>query len=271
MSQLLLQISFNHLLYFTLFLSFLVLGLIIYNIKLSKTITKITQTVFSTRREQEQRYTILESIVSQLSINAPSSEKSYVREIQEILEGFSLNLNKKVNITLKNERDNWHEKFAILLSVLDVTEEELKHERDLVFKDSWASITELRQKSQLLFKDMKEDGIFYRTQSLWLLSNISMQEKNHEEAFDYLLAALKLSYESKPVLPVTHKLVWKIARKLVDCTHVLDKETQSVALKKFHINPKQIAHLYQEYNPTGQEQALFQNIQSWANQISYFI
>lgn len=273
METFLASISFNHLIFSIFILFIIILALLIYTLKLSKKIKSLQETIFSVQRDFDHKQTVVESIVSKITTGTPlathpaTQEQHITQKITQLLQQFSLKLNRKMYDSFKQEHAVWNEKFSILLTLLGKTEDDLKKVREHVFKDSWTSISELRQKSQLLFNDMKEDGIFYRMQSLLLISNLSAQQNQEVEAFRHTIAALKLYYESKPVLPLSHKITWKVGAALIKCTTYLDPNIQKEILRKFNITPKQILSLFQELDYADTHPELLQEIHIWVNHI----
>ncbi len=250
---------------------FIIIALFILCIYLNKKVSTLTKIVFSLQRSVDHRYSVLEGAISQMaqeisSDNLTPEDKHTNQVIENLLHKFSIRLNKKIHEKLQSEQDIWQDKFSVLLSLMGKTDDDLQQEIDVYFKDSWTTITELRQKSQLLFNDMQEDGIFYRMQSLWLLSNLNHQQTDNYESFRYCVAALKLYADFKPKLPLSQKITWKIGDSLLVCYPHLDTHQQQEILKKFHLSAQDILDLFQDLDST--ESHTLQQIQIWYNQLT---
>jgi len=248
--------------------------LIIYSIILTKQYKYIKQEFFTLHRSIKQKETILENAVSRISEGVPLSknpaeqEKVLLKKIETLIYNFSIKLNGTLYEKFQEEKNIWNDKFSVLLHSLGKTERELKYSRDNIFKDTWISITELRQKSQLLFIDMKEDGIFYRIQTLWFLSDLSIQQKQYYEAWRHLIASLKLCHTSNPTLPITHTLVWKMAELLYNSSELLSKVEQKEILYKFQISSQEILEYFHTLENSDPHIEIIQKIQIWNNQLS---
>lgn len=255
-------------------LLFFIIILFIKNRHLSKKITHLERQFFTFERNIDQKNNILENVTARLTggmpvnLNPKEREKKLLHTIQDLMNDFSIKFNRSVQTSLASERDLWNNKFSVLLHALGKTEKELIESRDILFRDTWVSITELHQKSQLLFQDMKEDGIFYRTQSLWMLGSLSLHQNQYIDAFRHFVAALKLFYDGKPSLPLTVSIMWKIAFDFCNCSLNLDKKSQKDILSKFHITPHDIVSLYQMLDNKDSHTELLQKIRIWHNNIS---
>lgn len=248
--------------------------LAIYNIFLTKQLNQLKQILFSLHRSTEQKETILENTVSRIAEGVPLSknpaeqEKLLLKKVEDLIHNFSAKLNRIIYDILKDERNIWNDKFSVLLHSMGKNVFDLKHSRDIIFKDSWTSITELRQKSQLLFIDMKEDGIFYRIQTLWLLSDLCLQQKQYQIAYRHLIAALKLCLTSQPSLPITHTLTWKIATTLYTSAEYLTKKEQEELLYKFQLSSQEIVDYFHSLENSDPHIEIIQKLQIWNNQLS---
>ncbi|MDK2818701.1 MAG: hypothetical protein KFW21_04555 [Spirochaetota bacterium] len=255
-------------------ISVIIIILFIYYIRLSSKIKQLSEALFSLQRSVNHKETIFENTISKLAQNLPldnhpaTQEKHISNIIEQLLNKFSIQLQRKIQDNFQDEQDIWHDKFTILLTILGKTEQDLRQNRDELFKKSWISITELRQKSQLLFNDMKEDGIFYRMQSLWLLSDLEAQKQFYYDSFRYSIAALKLYQDSKPTLPLSQKIAWKVGENLADISTKLDKQSQQKNLKKFNLTMPQVLEIFQELENTSSNIEVFQKIRLWNNQFT---
>ncbi len=253
---------------------FVVIALLIFCIYLNKKVSTLSKTIFSLQRSVDHKDTILENAITQMAKEMPSDsqltshDKHTHKIIETLLHKFSVRLNKKIHEKLQLEQSIWQDKFSILLSLMDKTEDDLRQERDEYFKDSWATITELRQKSQLLFNDMQEDGIFYRMQSLWLLSNLNHQQNNNYEAFRYCVAALKLYSDFRPKLPLSQKITWKIGDSFVECYQNMDATKQQEILKKFQMSGEDVLDLFQDLESFESNTNTLQQVRIWYNQLT---
>ena len=255
-------------------ISVIIIILFIFCIRLSSKTKKLSEALFSLQRSVNHKETIFENTISKLAQNLPldnhpaTQEKHISNIIEQLLNKFSIQLQRKIQDNLQDEQDIWHDKFTILLTILGKTEQDLRQNRDELFKKSWISITELRQKSQLLFNDMKEDGIFYRMQSLWLLSDLEAQKQFYYDSFRYSIAALKLYQDSKPTLPLSQKIAWKVGENLADISTKLDKQSQQKNLKKFNLTMPQVLEMFQELENTSSNIEVLQKIRLWNNQFT---
>lgn len=229
--------------------------------------------LFSFERNVDQKNNILENVTSRLTLGMPVNlnpeerERKLLKTVQDLINDFSIKFNRSIQNYLSSERDIWNNKFSVLLYTLGKTEKDLAESRDILFQDTWTSIAELNQKSQLLFQDMKEDGIFYRTQSLWLLGSLCLHQNQYIDAFRHYTAAMKLFYDAKPSLPLTVSLMWKIAFDFCNCSLSLDKKSQKDILSKFHLTPHDIVSLYQMLDNKDSHTELLQKIRIWHNNI----
>lgn len=255
-----------------LIIMIVVIVLLVYCIYLSKKTAKLSKALFTLQRSVNHKETIFENTISKLAQDLPlenhpaTHEKNISHTVEQLLNKFSIQLHKKIQDNLQQEQDIWHDKFTVLLTILGKTEKDLRHHRDDLFKDSWTSITVLRQKSQLLFNDMKEDGIFYRLQSLWLLSDLDLQQKSYYDSFRYTIAALKLYHDSKPNLPLSHKIAWKLGNNLTELSIKLEQQQQQQLLKKFNLTSTQVLEIFQELENFESNIEIFQKMRLWNNQ-----
>ncbi len=254
---------------FCLCLAALWLVVFIMSVVLFTYFKKLSNSIYSYQRDMDHKISVIESVLEQVSRDLPLNEHPAVitKEkkdiIEDMLHDFSAKLHSQITRQLDSAQDIWNDKFSILLSLTGKTEQDLKGARDDYFKDSWTSITELRKKSQLLFNDMQEDGIFYRLQSLWLLSELEIQQGDDAEAFRHCTAAIKLYHDSKPKLPISRKVIWKICETLLKSSQKADHAYQLETLKKFHITAEDINTLYRD---TGdyKNSELMQKLGSWS-------
>ncbi|MGL5956290.1 MAG: hypothetical protein ACRC0X_06770 [Brevinema sp.] len=255
-------------------LGILTILLCLSNIILSKKIKKLSQELFSLQRSTNHKDTVLETTLSQFTQDLPiekhphTQNKQTTHLIENLLHKFSIRLNKKLHEKLQQEQNIWNEKFSLLLTLMNKTEKDLQQVRDHRFKESWISITELRQKAQLLFNDMQEDGVFYRIQSLWQLSTLSLQQQNPYDAFRHSTAALRLYHDSKPTLPLSHKIIWNIGNTFIESSKTLEKKIQQEIIKKFQITSKDILELFQETENFESNIETLQKIRIWYNQFT---
>lgn len=258
---------------FLFVLLFFILILFIKNRRLSKKIIHLERDFFSFERNIDQKNNILENVTSRLTLGMPVNlnpeerERKLLHTVQDLINDFSIKFNRSIQTYLSSERDIWNNKFSVLLRTLGKTEKDLIENRDILFQDTWVSIAELNQKSQLLFQDMKEDGIFYRTQSLWLLGSLCLHQNRYVDAFRHFVAAMKLFYDGKPSLPLTVSIMWKIAFDFCNCSLHLDKKSQKDILSKFHLTPHDIVSLYQMLDNKDSHTELLQKIRIWYNNI----
>ncbi|MGL4676881.1 MAG: hypothetical protein ACRCWI_04345 [Brevinema sp.] len=257
-----------------LVLGILIIILYLYNIILSKKIKRVSQELFSLQRSTNHKDTVLETTLAQLAQDFPiethphTTNKQSANMVENLLHKFSVRLNKKIHEKIQQEQNLWHEKFSMLLILMNKTEKDLQKVRDHQFKESWLSITELRQKAQLLFNDMQEDGVFYRIQSLWQLSCLNLQQQKPYEAFRHCTATIKLYHDSRPSLPLSHKIMWNIGDTFIQSTQFLDKHAQQEIIKKFHITGKDILEVFQEIENYESNIETLQQIRIWYNQFS---
>ena len=255
-----------------LIIMIVLIALFIYCIYLTKKTSRLSKALFTLQRSVNHKETIFENTISKLAQDLPldnhpaTHEKNISQTIEQLLNKFSVQLHKNIQDNLQQEQNIWHDKFTVLLTILGKTEKDLRHHRDDLFKNSWTSITELRQKSQLLFNDMKEDGIFYRMQSLWLLSDLDLQQKSYYDSFRYTIAALKLYHDSKPNLPLSHKIAWKLGNNITELSAKLEKQQQLQLLKKFNLTSTQILETFQDLENFESNIAVLQKIRLWNNQ-----
>ena len=255
-----------------LIIMIVLIALFIYCIYLTKKTSRLSKALFTLQRSVNHKETIFENTISKLAQDLPldnhpaTHEKNISHTIEQLLNKFSVQLHKNIQDNLQQEQNIWHDKFTVLLTILGKTEKDLRHHRDDLFKNSWTSITELRQKSQLLFNDMKEDGIFYRMQSLWLLSDLDLQQKSYYDSFRYTIAALKLYHDSKPNLPLSHKIAWKLGNNITELSAKLEKQQQLQLLKKFNLTSTQILETFQDLENFESNIAILQKIRLWNNQ-----
>ena len=255
-----------------LIIMIVLIALFIYCIYLTKKTSRLSKALFTLQRSVNHKETIFENTISKLAQDLPldnhpaTHEKNISHTIEQLLNKFSVQLHKNIQDNLQQEQNIWHDKFTVLLTILGKTEKDLRHHRDDLFKNSWTSITELRQKSQLLFNDMKEDGIFYRMQSLWLLSDLDLQQKSYYDSFRYTIAALKLYHDSKPNLPLSHKIAWKLGNNITELSEKLEKQQQCQLLKKFNLTSTQILETFQDLENFESNIAILQKIRLWNNQ-----
>ncbi len=252
MAALLEKFTTQHLLLISLFLTILIIILFIMCIVLFRYVKSLSTAIYTAQRDTDHKTDLMESALEQLAKDLPlQSHPSTLNKqkkdlVEEMLHDFSARLNKQIGSQLKSAQDIWNDKFSILVSLTGHTEQEIKSQRDDYFKDSWTSITELRKKSQLLFNDMQEDGVFYRLQSLLLLSELELQQSEDFEAFRHCSAAIKLYHDSKPRLPLSKKLIWKICETFIKAGEGTDINKQHETLKKFQITAKDIVDLYKD-------------------------
>ena len=255
-----------------LIIMIVLIALFIYCIYLTKKTSRLSKALFTLQRSVNHKETIFENTISKLAQDLPldnhpaTHEKNISHTIEQLLNKFSVQLHKNIQDNLQQEQNIWHDKFTVLLTILGKTEKDLRHHRDDLFKNSWTSITELRQKSQLLFNDMKEDGIFYRMQSLWLLSELDLQQKSYYDSFRYTIAALKLYHDSKPNLPLSHKIAWKLGNNITVLSEKLEKQQQCQLLKKFNLTSTQVLETFQDLENFESNIAVLQKIRLWNNQ-----
>ena len=255
-----------------LIIMIVLIALFIYCIYLTKKTSRLSKALFTLQRSVNHKETIFENTISKLAQDLPldnhpaTHEKNISHTIEQLLNKFSVQLHKNIQDNLQQEQNIWHDKFTVLLTILGKTEKDLRHHRDDLFKNSWTSITELRQKSQLLFNDMKEDGIFYRMQSLWLLSDLDLQQKSYYDSFRYTIAALKLYHDSKPNLPLSHKIAWKLGNNITELSTKLEKQQQQQLLKKFNLTSTQVLETFQDLENFESNIAVLQKIRLWNNQ-----
>lgn len=240
-------------------------------IVLFRKINTLSNKVFTLQRSIDHRNTLLENSITQMAKDLPLENHPHTQNtqinnmIENLLHKFSIRLNKKIHDKFQLEQNIWHDKFSILLDLVGKTEKDLRQKRDEIFKDTWISITELRQKSQLLFNDMQEDGIFYRLQSLWLLGTVYHNQAEYIEAFRLCNAALKLVSEGQPKLPLSHKIIWSLVELFLNNEQHLDKYTQQNTLKKFQLTPQIIMEYCQELENFDSNIELLQQIRIWYN------
>lgn len=270
------NITLVHLLYICTGLLFLVVILVGCCFRLSRKIKKLSQNVFSLSRNFDHKETVLEQTVSQIASGLPIDlhpdiiEDRILKNVEDILHRFSIKLNKRFQESLLQEQNIWNDKFSILLKVLNKNEKDLNGARDHLFKDSWTSISKLRQKSQLLFNDMKEDGIFFRMQSLWQISHLDFLQQSYQDSFRHSVAAIKLYYDSKPSLPLSHKLLWKIGAIVVQNGSHLDPALQKEILQKFYLSPSDIIQSFQDETEHFQNNIeTMHSLRLWAQQLSF--
>ncbi len=256
----------------TIILLSIVSVLLIFCIYLNKKVQSLSKDIFSLQRYSEHKDTLLENSIAQLAKDLPIENHPHTRNktinnmIESLLHKFSITLNKKIHEKLQTEQSIWNDKFSILLSILGKTEKDIQQKRDDHFKESWDSITELRQKSQLLFNDMQEDGIFYRAQSLWLLSNLNLQQEDYYEAFRYCVAAIKLYIDGRPKLPLSQKIAWKIGDTFIESADHLTKNAQQEIIKKFQVNPESVLDIFLELDSIESNTEILQRVRIWLNQ-----
>ncbi|MGL5721633.1 MAG: hypothetical protein ACRCY4_04460 [Brevinema sp.] len=257
--------------YFSIGLAVFTLGLILFSFKLYRRIRHLEKNLFSYQRVLEQKTSILDSVVSQIASAHPPDLNPHLREkrllqlIEELVQNFSIKLNKTTHEQLTLQNDLWNEKFSALLKAVGKSERDLSPTRASEMLPAWTSIVDLRQKSQLLFDDMREDGIFYRIQSLWLLGNLSFSQNRNVEAWRHYVAGLRLFKESSPELPLTKNLMWKLADDMLLCLKQLTVRDQIDGLDKFHIRPEDIADIYMELNKADSHPDSLQKLRSWAH------
>ncbi|MGL4388128.1 MAG: hypothetical protein ACRCTJ_01880, partial [Brevinema sp.] len=189
--------------------------------------------------------------------------------IQESLRSFSADIQEKIQNILDDTNSDWNDKFSVLLHLTGKNENDLNKQKNNLFINNWKSISKVRQQSLLLFNDMKEDGTFFRMYSLWTLSNLSISQQKHEEAWRHMIAAMKLYYDSKPELPLTHRLASSIGQLLYQCSLNIDKQIQINTLKKFHITAEQIVS-YLSLNNNKENIETMQLLMVWESQLSNF-
>ena len=257
-----------------LIIMIVLIALFIYCIYLTKKTSRLSKALFTLQRSVNHKETIFENTISKLAQDLPldnhpaTHEKNISHTIEQLLNKFSVQLHKNIQDNLQQEQNIWHDKFTVLLTILGKTEKDLRHHRDDLFKNSWTSITELRQKSQLLFNDMKEDGIFYRMQSLWLLSDLDLQQKSYYDSFRYTIAALKLYHDSKPNLPLSHKIAWKLGSNIAEISTKLERQQQQLIIKKFNLTSTQILEIFQDLENFESNIVVLQKIRLWNNQFA---
>lgn len=257
----------------TIITAIISIGLMLFSFKLYRRIRKLEKSLFSYQRVMEQKNCILENTVSQIAeafppdLNPVIREKKFLSIFEELIQNFSLKLNKTTQELIAIQNNVWNEKFAALLKITGKTEKDLSSVHAGILKDTWESIADLRQKSQLLFDDMREDSIFYRCQSLWLLGNLCLGQNRFTEAWRHYIAALRLYKDSSPKLPLTRSILWQIAGDMIICTKNLIHHELWDSLDKFHISPADIASLFIEIDKLDAHPESLQKIRNWANQI----
>ncbi|MGL5254910.1 MAG: hypothetical protein ACRC9L_07965 [Brevinema sp.] len=257
--------------YFSIGLAVFTVGLILFSFKLYRRIRHLEKNLFSYQRVLEQKTSILDSVVSQIAsalppdLNPQLREKRLLHLIEDLVQNFSIKLNKTTHEQISLQNDIWNEKFSSLLKVLGKDERDLIKTLSTGALPAWTSIVDLRQKSQLLFDDMKEDGIFYRIQSLWLLGNLCFAQSRNVDAWRHYIAGIRLFKESSPKLPLTKNLMWKLADDILLCIKQLPTRDQMDGLNKFHVLPEEIALIFIELNKTDSHPDSLQKIRSWSH------
>lgn len=247
------------------------IGLLLFSIKLYRRLRKLEKNLFSYYRVLEQKTGILENTVAQISsamppdLNPELREKKFLSSLESLVQNFSVALNKSTQEQIVQQNDLWHEKFSALLRALGKTEKDLSLSRDPNINAAWTSIVELRQKSQLLFDDMREDGIFYRLQSLWLLGSLGANQGRHMEALRHFTAAFRLYKDTLPKLPLSKTLMWQIADDYLSSVKQAEPPRQADILEKFHISPTDITHIYTELDKFDAHPDTLQKLRSWAH------
>ena len=259
--------------YFSMSLGVFTVGLILFSFKLYRRIRRLEKNLFSYQRVLEQKTSILDNVVSQIAsahppdLNPQLREKRLLQLIEELVQNFSIKLNKTTHEQLTLQNDMWSEKFSSLLKALGKNERDLIQVHSNELLPAWTSIVDLRQKSQLLFDDMKEDGIFYRIQSLWLLGNLSFSQNRNVDAWRHYVAGVRLYKESSPQLPLTKNLMWKVADDMLICLKLLTVREQVDGLDKFHVLPEDVANIFIELNKDDSHPDSLQKLRSWAHNL----
>lgn len=238
---------------------------------------KMHMELINTHRKFNQHINILNTIVNGLTSDLPlhnhpmEKEKQIVKELKHSMQKFSQDISENIQQIVSSENDLWNDKFSILLDTLGKSESELQEKRDDLFKESWTSISKLRKQSVLLFHDMKEDGTFFRMQSLYTLSQLCFSEQKYETTFRHIIAALKLYSDTQPTLPLSHHIAWDLGELLYQCSLHLDRDYQTHILKKFNISGDEIvSHLSNSQNYEEHIETL-QLLRIWESQISNFV
>ncbi|MGL4367779.1 MAG: hypothetical protein ACRCTQ_05835 [Brevinemataceae bacterium] len=238
-----------------------------------KTAKQLKKHLFSLERSYDQKFTMLENGVSLIAQGMPLNqnptykEKELIKHIETLINEFSLKLHQQMKDTLNNENGLWNEKFSILLQTLGKTENDLKKIQGKDFQTTWASISQMYQKSQLMFTDMKEDGIFYRIQSLWSLSELCFQQKKYHESWRHIIAGTKLLISSKPELPLTHNIAWNLANLIYNCALKLLTQEQLEILDKFHVTSQDILEYFYNLDNKDNHNKDLQKLRQWSNQL----
>ncbi|MGL4394760.1 MAG: hypothetical protein ACRCS8_06000 [Brevinema sp.] len=255
---------------------FLLLLIILLAFVINKRFSKLEMEIINLKRQYNQKINLVNDMINSLTSDLPlefhpsEREKKIFTQLQTSLKNFSTDIQKNVQKLLSEEHSEWDDKFSALLHLTGKTKEDIKAEKNNFFVEDWKSISKVRQQSIMLFNDMKEDGTFFRMYSLWTLSNLSISQQKHEEAWRHMIAAIKLYCDSKPELPLTHRLAWNIAQSLYQSSLNIDKRYQIDILEKFNITAEEIVSYLSSINNSPENTETIQLLMVWESQLSNF-